>query len=277
MKEKLNNQQIILISLIVNCLLLILNIITYGIDGVGLGRIIVITLTNSLLITSLMTSLRNPVVTLLLVTASSTSAVVDELLQGKGLGDSIENVGYTFILGIVVTLAYIIYIYSKKTIKGDKIVTRLKNVITYEREPLKIPIWCTFIIWCMYLTVLFNTSNSGDFIEYRDTEFRIYASAVIISPTFIYLAMCTTSVLIYQFYSLYTVLKVYTMYKLYITHSIDWQYILGTLLEISVFTLVIIIYNKNNKRTCKQKKVERTCKQKKVCKQKKASKNKKKK
>lgn len=255
MKGKINSQYVIMFSMMIYGAFLILNSINYGQD-ISFGRIIVITIANSFLIISLITSLYKSSITLILLTMSQVLLVVDEMLKGNTLGYSIENVGYTVVIGTIITLAYMVYIYNKKTSKEDKLSIRIKNVVLYEREPLKLPIWSSFIIWCMFLTVMFNTSNSKFLDIYaNDTEFRLYVAALIVLPTFVYLSIYTTSNLIYQFYSLYILVKLYTMYKLCIINSLSWASLVSTLIETTVFIVVMKIYIKYRRinKKCKEK------------------------
>ena len=247
MEHKLSTQYIWLGTLLTSLIMLVLNILSYGAYGVGLGRIVLITVTNITLMVSILMTLYKPVITMLLVTLSQITAIADEMLQGNTFKVAVENVGYTFLIGIVVTLGFIIYIAKKNCNKKDKLVDNIKKIILHENKPLKLPIWSVFIIWCMFLTVLFSTANSDLLVGYEDKEFQIFAAAVLISPTFLYLSVYTVSNMTYHFYGLYSIIKLYTLYKLYIIHSLDWITAVATIIELLISILIITLYIKQRK------------------------------
>lgn len=198
-------------------------------------------------------SLSHPNISILIIALSLVSTFILQAITESSIAESFNSISGLLIITLI-ALAINVYIIQKHS--NTKI--KLKNMIVYERKPLKVKPWVQVIIWSLMVTSVSYIART-QFYEVMNAEMKyvIMASASVMITTFLTIGALTTSVFIVELFGMYVALELYTMSYLVFIPNSNWGMELATIIiDITILGYLISKYKKQTKGHDVQKEVK---------------------
>lgn len=199
-------------------------------------------------------SLSHPNISTLAIALSLVSTfIIQAVTKSSTLDESFNSVSELLIITFIILAINVFSIQKRSDTK-----IKLKNILIYERKPLKIRPWVQIIVWSLIITSISYIART-QFYEVMNAEMKyvIMAASSVMITTFLTIGALTTSVFIIELFGVYVALELYTMsYLMFIPNS-NWGLELATIvLDIAILVYLISKYVKQVKEHEVQKDVK---------------------
>lgn len=185
---------------------------------------------------SYITCLSHPVLSMVSLASSQIFTIVTQLAGGISLEESFNSVAGLLLINIV---ALGIYIYQAKK-NGAK---GIKNLIFFEREPIKLKLWVQIVIWSLMISSVAHIAKTQIYeVMNSEIKYAVMASVSITITTFLMLSAITASALIIEVFGVYIVFEIYTLSHLVFIQDNNLFEIATVLIDIAIIIYMISKY-----------------------------------
>ena len=176
---------------------------------------------------------KKPVATVSLMVLRQIILIGYDMSRGVSFSVSLGSYWIELALCMIALIVFVNII----NVDGDKIKERVKNLINYNRDCIKIPLWAHLCIVCITIVTI-NFLSKSDILSTinKDVSLRVLAAMIILMPTFELISILTTTNVAYTMIIFHHLAKIYTAINLYVIDKLTFQ----DGLKIITDTIVII-------------------------------------
>lgn len=240
-------QKQMVIAGVLYIILIAMHIIDYMAGEKDIIEAIMYSLSSWCVVISYLTFSKLPVLTMILLIVSNWFTIISDMCHSYDFGKALLNTGIIEIISWVALPLFVGYILKEvrkdKSNKDDKLLTKVRKIITYKKDTITMPGWLQFVAWCFIITVVLKLINSEYFSLYNNYDgFKLYAALTLTIPIAVIVCKMARLAIGYQFMVLLACLKLYTVYVLYVRELLEWQNLVCYIIEISAILLSVLVY-----------------------------------